>query len=127
MELLRNASKSIPGILGLLESSPDIETLVISAQVPFRLDHDWAPPAKDNLVCDLLRLKTIKFISLVDPQLDGEPLLTLARILLKRTPVLEEMSVYIDWEHIDNYVKIEQTLLSYPRSSPKAVIHLLNC
>ncbi|CAH9140409.1 unnamed protein product [Cuscuta epithymum] len=126
MELLRNASKSIPGILGLLESSPDIETLVIGAKVPFRLDHDWAPPAKDNLVCDLLRLKTIKFISLVDPQLDGEPLLTLARILLKRTPVLEEMSVYIDWEHIDNYVKIEQTLLSYPRSSPKAVIHLLN-
>ncbi|CAH9140407.1 unnamed protein product [Cuscuta epithymum] len=124
IELVCEALETIPGILGLLESSPDIETLVIDSDDPYGLDHDWAPPAKDNLVCDLLHLKTIKMFSLADPELDGEPMLTLARILLKRTPVLEEMGIYVGTEDTNDFVKIGQTLLNYPRSSPKAVIDL---
>ncbi|CAH9069474.1 unnamed protein product [Cuscuta epithymum] len=122
--LLCDAGQVIPGILNVLESSPDIETLVIDSYEPEDLDSNWAPPAKDDLDCDLLHLKTIKMIKLVDPELDGEPMLTLARILLKRTPVLEEMDIYVKIEDADVFVKIGQTLLSYPRSSPKAVIDL---
>ncbi|CAH9140406.1 unnamed protein product [Cuscuta epithymum] len=128
IELVCGASETIPGILGLLESSPVIETLVIICEdSPHGLDDHWGPPAKDNLVCDLLHLKMIKLIDLADPDLDGEPLLTLARILLKRTPVLEYMETYVSIKDADFFAKIGLTLLSYPRSSPNAVIDLSDC
>ncbi|CAH9078980.1 unnamed protein product [Cuscuta europaea] len=126
IELFCSALETIPGILGLLECSPDIETLVIACEDPFALDDIWGPLAKDNLVCDLLHLKTIKLIGLGVPDLDGEPLLTLAQILLKRTPVLEDMDIDIDCEDSDDFDTVEQTLLRYPRSSPKAVINVVD-
>ncbi|CAH9069490.1 unnamed protein product [Cuscuta epithymum] len=124
VELVCEAGQTISGIFSVLESSPDIETLVLYSYDFEALDHDWTPIARDNLVCDLWHLKTIKMSRLADPELAGDPMLTLARILLKSTPVLEEMEISLRIEDTNDFVKIGQTLLNYPRSSPKAVIDL---
>ncbi|CAH9069458.1 unnamed protein product [Cuscuta epithymum] len=122
--MICEAGQTIPGIFEVLESSPDIETLVLHCYDPDLLDHNWTPPTKENLVCDLLHLKTIRMSRLADPKLAGDPLLTLARILLKSTPVLEEMEISLHIKDTNVFVKIGQTLLNYSRSSPKAVIDL---
>ncbi|GFP79975.1 hypothetical protein PHJA_000140900 [Phtheirospermum japonicum] len=49
---------------------------------------------EDDLDCELLHLKTITIKDFVDPNLVGEPMLTLAWILLKKTPTLENGSSY---------------------------------
>ncbi|CAH9069460.1 unnamed protein product [Cuscuta epithymum] len=124
IDMICEAGQTIPGIFEVLESSPDIETLVLHCYDPDLLDHNWTPPTKENLVCDLLHLKTIRMSRLADPKLAGDPLLTLARILLKSTPVLEEMEISLHIKDTNVFVKIGQTLLNYSRSSPKAVIDL---
>ncbi|GFP79976.1 putative F-box protein at1g49610 [Phtheirospermum japonicum] len=120
---------SIYGILRLLESSPNLEALVIEG-LDFYDEPISFPDKPFDLDCDLLHLKTITINDFIDSDLVGEPMLSLARILLKRTPALEKMVVHIEGigvtsslEHtVSEPFKILQALLSYPRSSNKAVV-----
>ncbi|KAK6156553.1 hypothetical protein DH2020_010801 [Rehmannia glutinosa] len=79
---------------------------------------------KGDLNCDLLHLKTVDIRCFADDRLDGEPMLTLVQLLLKRARVLRKMVIVDENESIgsDVYFKIAQTLLSYPRSSRNAVV-----
>ncbi|KAL3620464.1 hypothetical protein CASFOL_035376 [Castilleja foliolosa] len=120
--------KIIPGILGLLESSPRIDTLLIesvhSFQEPVR---SWVPAAKNDLECDLLNLKTVRLLDFADPNHAGEPMLTIARTLLKRATALEKMKIKALGsltEFTSEFTKMSETVLSYPRSSEKAVVGL---
>ncbi|KAI3471659.1 hypothetical protein Pfo_028309 [Paulownia fortunei] len=96
--LIVNASRdkqSIPGILGLLESSPKLETLVVNGSYdPYEASATCSPAAsylkKGDLNCDLLHLRTVNITSFADPDLAGEPMLTLVQLLLKRAKVLEK-------------------------------------
>ncbi|GFP79982.1 F-box/LRR-repeat protein at3g03360 [Phtheirospermum japonicum] len=112
---------SIHGILGLLESSPNLESLLIYG-LGFEEEPTICQDPKGDLNCELLHLKTITFKDFVHPDLDGEPMLTLARILLNKAPALAKMVVNVDGIALREPFKIVQTLLSYPRASMKAVI-----
>ncbi|VFQ73848.1 unnamed protein product [Cuscuta campestris] len=119
--------ENISAILGLLESSPNLETLIIERYDPKEIaEENWVLPGRSDMGCDLLHLKTVKLYSMADPKLGGEPLLTLARNLLKRAPALEEMVIGVRVEDVSDFIKIGQTLLSYPRASPNAVISFLS-
>ncbi|KAL3620470.1 hypothetical protein CASFOL_035382 [Castilleja foliolosa] len=121
--------KSIPGILGLLESSPLLNTLLIESvdsyyEKPVRA---WVPAAKNDLECDLLNLKTVRLLDFADPNHAGEPMLTIARTLLKRATTLEKMKIKALGsltEFASEFTKMSETVLSYPRSSEKAVVGL---
>ncbi|GFQ06991.1 putative F-box/LRR-repeat protein at3g28410 [Phtheirospermum japonicum] len=119
----RAEKAQIHGIAGLLESSPNLEALFIEGEDLFK-EPRVCPDPKADLDRDLLHLKTITIKDFIDPNLVGEPMLTLARILLKKAPALEKMVVNIRVD-VNEPVKIAQTLLSYPRSSKEAVV-LLN-
>ncbi|KAL3627379.1 hypothetical protein CASFOL_028742 [Castilleja foliolosa] len=125
----RTEKHSVHGILGLLESSPNLEALVIEGR-GFGEEPIICQDPKGDLSCDLLHLKTITFKNFVYPALCGEPMLTLARILLNKTPALERMNIIgIDVASsptpaLGEPSKIAQTLLSYPKSSAKAVVVL---
>ncbi|KAL8489582.1 hypothetical protein ACS0TY_025481 [Phlomoides rotata] len=114
--------QSTSGIIGLLESSPNLETLVIfcSHSAAEGKDVILEPAARDDLASDLLHLKTVRIKNFADSK--GEPLLTLARVLLKRATVLEKMVITICVPDL----RIVNTILTYPRSSTKAVVHF-NC
>ncbi|KAL6499577.1 hypothetical protein OROGR_027487 [Orobanche gracilis] len=119
---------SIPGILGLLESSPNLEKFLVESCDPYEKSvRAWRSPTRNDLDCDLLRLKKVRFMDYADPNLGGEPMLMLARILLKRATTLEKM-VIDALENLTKYSsefnKMSQTVLSYPKSSEKAVIVL---
>ncbi|CAH9145160.1 unnamed protein product [Cuscuta epithymum] len=121
-------SNSIPAIVGLLESSTKLNTLVIqccdSCEESVTAQ---GPVARDDLVCDLLHLKVVHFVGYANPYLAGEPMLTVARILLKRATALEKMVIDYD-KDLTNFPsdvpQIVQTVLSYPRSSEKAIVVL---
>ncbi|KAL3620471.1 hypothetical protein CASFOL_035383 [Castilleja foliolosa] len=120
--------ESIPGILGLLESSPLLNTLLIesvdSYEEPFRA---WVPAAKNDLECDLLNLKTVRLLDFADPNHAGEPMLTIARTLLKRATTLEKMKIKALGsltEFASEFTSMSEMVLSYPRSSEKAVVGL---
>ncbi|CAH9078832.1 unnamed protein product [Cuscuta europaea] len=126
INMFMNGEDYVSAIVSLLESSPDLVALVIDCDDPFGVEEDsWEPPARGDLGCDLLHLKTVELIGSADAVLGGEPLLTLARVILKRATTLEKMSILVTTETIDEFVKICQTLLTYPRSSPNAAIHFL--
>ncbi|KAL3619063.1 hypothetical protein CASFOL_036633 [Castilleja foliolosa] len=121
----------IPGILGLLESSPNLNTLQIKYSQICDLYKEFVPergPAEiDDLYCDLLHLKTVRILNYADPNLGCEQMLTVARILLKRAPALELMVIDAQDKLIDfpsEFAEISQKVLSYPRASEKAVIDL---
>lgn len=80
------------------------------------------PSTEDDLTNDLLHLKTIRVRNFADS--NGEPILTLAKILLKRATVLEEMVIMTDVKDLNDFAEMVQTMLTYPRSSTKAVVHL---
>ncbi|KAL3627377.1 hypothetical protein CASFOL_028740 [Castilleja foliolosa] len=126
----RTEKHSIHGILGLLESSPNLEALVIEG-LSLKDEPINCPDPKGDLSCDLLHLKTITLKNFVHPALCGEPMLTLAKILLNKAPALEKMNIIgIDVTSSPTPAsgepfKIAQTLLSYPKSSAKAVIILI--
>ncbi|KAL8489623.1 hypothetical protein ACS0TY_025509 [Phlomoides rotata] len=115
---------SISGIIGMLKSSPNVETLLLEGYNTEGIILNLDSAGNDDLDGDLLHLKKIRVNNFADP--NGEPLLTLARILLRRAPALEEMMIVIDVEDTSDFVNIAQTLLTYPRSSPKAEIHLFS-
>ncbi|KAL3620517.1 hypothetical protein CASFOL_035429 [Castilleja foliolosa] len=119
---------SIHVLVGLLESSPNLEALVIEG-----CHTDWEPctylDSKLDLECDLLHLKSIVIKDFTGPNLVGEPMLTLARILLNKLPELDKMVIHnkiftsSSQPDVDESSNIAQKLLSYPKSS-KAVILL---
>lgn len=81
------------------------------------------PIANDDLNGDLLHLKTISVRNYADS--NGEPSLTLARILLKRATTLEEMVIRTDVKDLSDFAEMVQAMLACPRSSTKAVVHLV--
>ncbi|KAL3620483.1 hypothetical protein CASFOL_035395 [Castilleja foliolosa] len=120
---------SIHFLVGLLESSPDLETLVIEGS-----HSDWEPytsiDSKIGLDCDLLHLKSIviKDFTSPNPTFAGEPMLTLARILLNKAPKLEKMVIHNKrftssslFAGTESF-KIAQKLLSYPNSSNAVIL-----
>ncbi|GFP79974.1 putative F-box/LRR-repeat protein at5g02930 [Phtheirospermum japonicum] len=116
----------ISGIVVLLESSPNLETLVIRCHDEYE-EIDWGPLTRCDLACDLLRLKTVELTNYADPNIHGEPMLTMARILLQRATALEEMVVEAFGnltEFPSVFLDISEELLNYPRSSQKAVVVL---
>ncbi|CAH9073679.1 unnamed protein product [Cuscuta epithymum] len=121
-------SNSIPAIVGLLESSTKLNTLVIQCCDSCEESvTTWGPVARDDLVCDLLHLKVVHFLGYANPYLAGEPMLTVARILLKRATTLEKMVIDYDKDLTDfpsDVPQIVQTVLGYPRSSEKAIVVL---
>ncbi|GER41137.1 F-box family protein [Striga asiatica] len=127
LETLRDEI-SIPGILALIESYPNLEKLLIECCDPYKESaRTWTPAARDDLDLDLVHLKTVRLFDFADPNLGGEPMLTLARILLKRATSLKKM-VIDALESLTNFssdfAKMSETVLSYPKSSGKAVIIL---
>lgn len=120
----RKDAESIPFILGLLDSSPDLETLVIQRDVNHdRKDETWGTPARGDLGCDLQHLKTVKLHDMEEADIGGEPMLTLVQMLLKRAPSLKEMSIGVRFQDMSEHAKIiTQTILSFPKSSPDALI-----
>ncbi|KAL3620495.1 hypothetical protein CASFOL_035407 [Castilleja foliolosa] len=116
----------------LLESSPNLESLVIEGD---GAHSNWGPctclGSKTDLDCDLLHLKSIVIKDFIDKfkLVGGEPMLTLAKILLNKAPALEKMVVHdkifksSSKSAVNRPFKIAQKLLSYPGSS-KAVILL---
>ncbi|KAL3620520.1 hypothetical protein CASFOL_035432 [Castilleja foliolosa] len=120
---------SIPAIVLLLESSPKLESLVVLCYDDFAPEGStWDLVGWDDLACDLQHLKTVELTNYADPNLNGEPLLTMGRILLKRATTLEKM-VFDSTENLTESfaAKISQELHSYPRSSQKALVVFHQC
>ncbi|KAG8371909.1 hypothetical protein BUALT_Bualt12G0011900 [Buddleja alternifolia] len=124
----------IPSILCMLESCPNLETLVINVSdpPPYKSLVARHPAASGDLNCDLLQLKTVKFAHFEGPYDADEPIMKLVdRLLLKRATILEKMVIDVN-EFMGSLsttcssdcLKIAQMVLSYPRSSPKAVVQL---
>ncbi|KAL3653042.1 hypothetical protein CASFOL_002723 [Castilleja foliolosa] len=118
---------NLSGIFALLKYSPNLEMLAIEGFHPEGLG--WDEAAAGDLDCELLHLKSVRINEFADPAFDGEPMLTVVRTLLKRATVLEEITVRlgpfrIGIRELIDFVTISQKLLTYPRSSGKAVIRL---
>ncbi|KAL8489628.1 hypothetical protein ACS0TY_025511 [Phlomoides rotata] len=111
------------GIIDLLESSPNLESLVIVGCAIAGEDFILEPGVEDDLACDLLHLKTIRVRNFSGST--SEPMLTLARILLKRATTLEEMVITTDVKDLSDFTEMVQAMLTYPRSSAKAVVRLI--
>ncbi|KAL3654599.1 hypothetical protein CASFOL_001584 [Castilleja foliolosa] len=120
----RTEKQSIHGIMGQLQSSPKLEVLVVEGLCLEEEQPIVFPIWKGELNCDLLHLKTITFRNFVDLNLEGDPMITLARVLLNKAPALEKMNIEGIGLSEPLNMKIAQALLSYPRSSVKAVIFL---
>ncbi|KAL3653043.1 hypothetical protein CASFOL_002729 [Castilleja foliolosa] len=115
---------NISGIFALLKYSPNLESFTIEGAV---LEGEtWDDAAMIDLDCDLLHLKTVTISEFADPNFYGEPMLTVVRTLLKRARVLEKMTTRLGLgeNETKEYIEIAEALLSYPRSSAKAVIRL---
>ncbi|RAL42023.1 hypothetical protein DM860_018197 [Cuscuta australis] len=114
--------ESISGIACLLDSSPYVETLGIDGYKPKKTMGGSPAGARHDLRGDLLHLKTIEITIWPEPNDDGEPMLELAEILLKRSKVLERLVVHVI--RTVDFVSVIQRLLECPRSSPNAVVLL---
>ncbi|KAK6135505.1 hypothetical protein DH2020_030758 [Rehmannia glutinosa] len=125
-ELLENLQhvKKLELGLGSVGIFPNLEELVIEGVIDDSYEGYPTCSPKGDLNCDLLHLKTVDIRCFADDRLDGEPMLTLVQLLLKRARVLRKMVIVDENESIgsDVYFKIAQTLLSYPRSSRNAVV-----
>ncbi|KAL3620478.1 hypothetical protein CASFOL_035390 [Castilleja foliolosa] len=117
---------SIPGVLALLESSPNISSLFIECDDSYKKPaRTRVPAAMNELDFELLHLKNVRILDFANPYLASEPMLAMARILLKRATSLEKMKI----EALGNltelspeFINMTETVLSYPRSSEKAVV-----
>ncbi|KAL3653040.1 hypothetical protein CASFOL_002721 [Castilleja foliolosa] len=118
---------NISGIFALLKYSPNLEQLAIEGFEPEGLG--WDEAAAGDLDCELLHLKSVSINEFADPAFNGEPMQTVVRTLLKRATVLEEINVRlrpfrIGVRELIDFVTISRKLLTYPRSSGKAVVRL---
>ncbi|KAG8371912.1 hypothetical protein BUALT_Bualt12G0012200 [Buddleja alternifolia] len=126
--LSARCGESFSGIPCLLESSPDLETLSIH----WRSHEPHKGHAAFALNCDLLKLKTVRFTNFGGPYAAGDAILKLVQLLLKRAKILEQMVIGVNertrssssTRNSSDYLKIAETVLSYPRSSPKAMVQL---
>lgn len=122
-----------PGICSFIQSSSHLETLVIDWYNPdrkyvcFVKDKDKERQSRrfetHKFNCPLLHLKTIKFMNLVGPLNENTFVLPLAKYLLENAIVLEKFDMAARHKGSDmplDHVKIEQELLSFPRSSSLA-------
>ncbi|KAG8371910.1 hypothetical protein BUALT_Bualt12G0012000 [Buddleja alternifolia] len=92
------------------------------------------PAASFDLNCDALQLKTIKFANFGSLYAagQGQPMLQLVQLLLKRAKILEEMIIDVkeftrsssSTRNSSDYLNIAETVRNYPRSSLKAVVRL---
>lgn len=79
--------------------------------------------------CPLLHLKTIKFINLVGPLSVNKFVLPLVKYLLENAIVLEKFEIAARCNEIAvclDQIRIEQKLLSFPRSSSHASVTFTN-
>lgn len=77
-----------------------------------------------NFNCSLLQMKTIKFINMVGPLSENKFVLPLIKYLLENATVLEKFIIAVGCKGYvsQDCVKLEQELLSFPRSSPHASV-----
>ncbi|XP_059317024.1 putative F-box/LRR-repeat protein At5g02930 [Lycium ferocissimum] len=123
-----------PGICSFLQSSPDLETLVIdwNNHTPRDLlsrytneDEQSKRFKTHNCNCSLLHLKTIKVINFDGPLSGNKSVVPLVKYLLKNATVLEKFIISAKFEGCDvsqDYVKMAQEFQSFPRSSPHASV-----
>ncbi|XP_060179744.1 putative F-box/LRR-repeat protein At5g02930 [Lycium barbarum] len=123
-----------PGICRFLQSSPDLETLVIdwNNHTPRDLlsrytneDEQSKRFKTHNFNCSLLHLKTIKVINFDGPRSGNKSVVPLVKYLLKNATVLEKFIISAKFEGCDvsqDYVKMAQEFQSFPRSSPHASV-----
>ncbi|MCD9639351.1 hypothetical protein HAX54_023791 [Datura stramonium] len=123
-----------PGICSLLQSSLDLETLVIgwSNHEPRDLLSRYTNKDEQSrrfeahmFNCSLQHLKTIKFVDFHKSPSRYEFVLPLVKYLLKNATVLEKFVIAAEFEGGDvpqDYVKMTQEFQSFPRSSPHASI-----
>lgn len=124
-----------PGICSFIQSSSHLETLVIDWYNPDRKyvcfvkdkDKDKERQSRrfetHKFNCPLQHLKTIKFMNLVGPLNENTFVLPLVKYLLENAIVLEKFDMAARHKGSDmplDHVKIEQELLSFPRSSSLA-------
>ncbi|XP_009613280.1 F-box protein At5g03100 [Nicotiana tabacum] len=125
------------GICSFLQSSPDLETLVIDWYNKKRRDLLSRYTNEDehikrfkthNYNCSLLHLKTIKIID-YDGTLSGnKSVLPLVKYLLKNATMLEKFVITAKFEGSDmsqDYVKMAQEFQSFPRASLHAELSFL--
>ncbi|XP_060216990.1 F-box/LRR-repeat protein At3g26922-like isoform X2 [Lycium barbarum] len=123
-----------PGICSFLQSSLDLETLVIdwNDHKPKGLlsrytneDEQSRRFGAHNVNCSLLHLKTIKFINFYGQLSESKFVLPLVKYLLKNATVLKKFVLSGKFKRYyvpRDYVKMEQEFLSIPRSSPHASV-----
>nr|XP_016494842.1 PREDICTED: F-box protein At5g03100-like [Nicotiana tabacum] len=123
----------LPGVCSFLQSSLDLETLVIDWYNQKGRYHLLKYPNEDelnrrfethNFNSSLLHLKTIK-INFYGPLSENRSVQPLVKYLLKHAIVLEKFVIaarYRGSEVSRDYVNMEQEFLSFPRSSPHASI-----
>ncbi|KAL3825222.1 hypothetical protein ACJIZ3_021251 [Penstemon smallii] len=127
----------LPGILGVVKSSPNLETLVIKGkcippQVSLARYRATTYLRKHKLDLILSHLKTIKITGFTISILSGEPMLTMIQILVKSAKVLKKMVITAE-ESVGtsststtstDLTIITKTVITFPRASPEAVIEV---
>ncbi|CAH9136783.1 unnamed protein product [Cuscuta epithymum] len=88
--------------LVILNASPTIDTLIISCDYPQVF---------------------IKLINVVGDS-SGDPIKSLAQILLERTPALQKMEMWFNVRDRDDFMKISQIVHAFPKSSTEALMLL---
>ncbi|GFP79979.1 putative F-box/LRR-repeat protein at5g02930 [Phtheirospermum japonicum] len=94
----REERGNIHGILGLLESSPNLDEFVVEDE-DFAEEPYSCPAPKGDLDRNLLQLKTVIIKNFVAPNLAdpaGKQMLKLARNLLKMVTILEKVVIYVE-------------------------------
>ncbi|XP_059312068.1 F-box/LRR-repeat protein At3g03360-like [Lycium ferocissimum] len=131
--------QDFPAICSLLQSSPDLETLVIdwtkhnSRHFLLRFideDENGRMFEKHIFDCLMFHLRTVKIINYYGPLRANKYIMPLVKHLLKNAEVLEKMVIaaslrYNKFEGSDvsrDFVEMAQELLSFPRSSKHAVV-----
>ncbi|KAK4729501.1 hypothetical protein R3W88_022489 [Solanum pinnatisectum] len=110
-------SLDISGIYSFLQSSLDIETLVIDWY-----EYEWET---HDFNCSLRHLKTINFIDFYGELSENKSILSLVKYLLKNATMLEKFMIAAILKGSNasrDYAKMEHEFLSFPRSSPNASI-----
>ncbi|XP_050290558.1 F-box protein At5g03100-like [Quercus robur] len=135
----------LPGITNLLQSSPDLEKLVVNL-VPscnsklefkpefindYNFDHEEFWNSKRTFECLSLHLKTVEIVGF-EAKCFGLPfVLGFVQFLLKHARVLEKMVIYEKREATNQtptlveareFLQVTQLILSYQKSSPNAVV-----
>ncbi|XP_009613282.1 F-box protein At5g03100-like [Nicotiana tabacum] len=121
------------GIYSFLQSSSDLETLVIDWNnhkpidrlLSFTKEVEQSRRFEAHKNCSLLHLKTIKIINFHGKLSGNDLVLRLVKYLLENATVLEKLVIVAKYEGSDvprDYVEVEQEFLSFPRSSLHASV-----